>query len=231
MAEYSIAQLAEHTGVPPRTIRYYQSIGLLAKPARHGKEAAYTGSHAERLRLIADMRARHMKLDAIVELLESDARTRNSAADWLGLDALRVGPWSESPDRIFDDAALAELLGDRRAEILDDLIAENYVSFEQGLWHIEDFPLFKGALVFYDAGISISVSAGLRALLRERLASLADEVVAVVSAEAGAGYAGEGTAGDFLQHVDRVRPVAWEAVGHIMVGEVARAIAEVAPRH
>ena len=226
VAEFTIAELSQHTGVATRTIRYYQSIGLLTKPARNGKEALYTDRHAERLQLIADMRARRMKLDAIADVFESDALTRNSAADWLGLDNLRVGPWSESRSRSYDEATLTELLGDRRAEILDDLVAENYLHFAQGQWHVDDFPLFKAALVLYDAGVSVAVAARMRKVLRTRLASLADELVDVVESEAGAGYAGEGTATDLAQHMDRFRPIAWESAGDVLAQEIDRAISE-----
>ena len=226
MPEFTIAQLAERTGVPPRTIRYYQSTGLLTKPTRIGKEAYYNDGHVERLQLIADMRSRRMKLSAMSAVLESDAHARNSAADWLGLDALRVAPWTETQDRSYDDAALTELLGDRRTEILDDLVAAGYLHFEAGQWHVKDFPLFKAALVLYDAGLSVSVSADLRKKLRTSLAALADELVGKVAGEAGAGYAGEGSASDLRRNLERFRAAAWEAAGHVLVQEIGRAVAE-----
>ena len=231
MPELTISELVELSGVPARTVRYYQSIGLLAKPHRNGKEAVYTDLHAERLTLIADLRGRGMKLGAIADVLASDAHARNSAADFLGLDALRIGPWTEERDQTCDDEGLSELLGDRREEILDDLIAANYLQFRQGRWHIKDFAMLKNALVLYDGGISVTMSAQFRDTLRALLSTFARQVVRSIAAEAGQGYAGEGTAEDLLQNIDRFRSVAWESAGKIMEQELVRAIEDIrAPR-
>src|SRR5690242_1067661 len=141
MADLTIGELVEKTGIPARTVRYYQSIGLLAKPQRIGKEAVYGDAHIDQLKLIATMRARGMKLGAISDVLTSDARARNSAADWLGLAKLRIEPQHSSRDQAVDDAGLNEVLGDRRDEILDDLIDAGFLAFRQGQWHIVDLPI------------------------------------------------------------------------------------------
>ncbi len=226
MAEYSIAELAARCGVPARTVRYYQSVGLVPKPTRHGKEVVYTVEHEQRLQLIADLQGRGLRLDAIGELLHADARARNSAADWLGLDDLRAEPWAHSHAHKYTDNELSDLLGDRRPEIIDDLIAEDYVQFRGGYWHIPDFPLFKGALVLYESGTTIAVSAALKKLMRTRIAALVDELVALLTSAAGAGYAGEAAARDLTQHMERFRAAAWESTGYVVAEEIERAVAE-----
>ena len=50
--DYSIDELAAHTGIPSRTIRFYQSKGALPTPERRGRKAFYTNAHVERLALI-----------------------------------------------------------------------------------------------------------------------------------------------------------------------------------
>lgn len=224
MSELTVGELVEQTGVPARTVRYYQSIGLLAKPQRIGKAAVYGQAHIDRLKLIADMQRRGMKLGAISNVLASGAHARNSAAEWLGLDKLRVGPTRESAPQAFDDTELNDVLGDRRNEILDDLINAGFVYFQQGRWHIPDLPILKDALVLYDGGISIALSARLRNSLRLHLSSLAEEAVRTVVAEAGAGYAGEATLEDLMRNLERFRAVAWESAGHVMAQELSRAI-------
>ncbi|HZB71620.1 MAG TPA: MerR family transcriptional regulator, partial [Acidimicrobiales bacterium] len=69
-ADLSVDQLAERAGVTVRTIRFYQSEGLLPLPGRHGREARYGPAHVERLDLIADLQARGLRLHAIAELLD-----------------------------------------------------------------------------------------------------------------------------------------------------------------
>ena len=54
----------------PRTIRYYQSEGVLAAPRRDGRDARYNPGHLERLELIAELQERGLKLEAIKSLLE-----------------------------------------------------------------------------------------------------------------------------------------------------------------
>ncbi|MCL4489294.1 MAG: MerR family transcriptional regulator [Chloroflexi bacterium] len=52
-----IRELAQQTRVPAKTIRYYESIGLLLRPKRAANNyRQYTPADAERLRFIASAR-------------------------------------------------------------------------------------------------------------------------------------------------------------------------------
>lgn len=59
---YTMHDLAELTGVSPRTVRRYRDLGLLPppfgrKPNYHSRPSIlYTGEHLRRLRLIRDRR-------------------------------------------------------------------------------------------------------------------------------------------------------------------------------
>lgn len=55
---YSLMELAELTGLQPRTIRNYIENGLLAGPSSHGRGARYSDSDRQRLILIRDFRER-----------------------------------------------------------------------------------------------------------------------------------------------------------------------------
>jgi DNA-binding transcriptional MerR regulator len=50
--ELNLAELGEETGVPPRTIRYYISRGLLPGPNQAGRGASYGREHVARLKEI-----------------------------------------------------------------------------------------------------------------------------------------------------------------------------------
>jgi DNA-binding transcriptional MerR regulator len=53
-----IKELADETGVPTETIRYYESIGLLPLPKRAANNyRQYTAADAERLRFVASARS------------------------------------------------------------------------------------------------------------------------------------------------------------------------------
>ena len=64
-AELTIDELAERSGVPARTIRYYISQGLLSGAGARGRGAAYSGEHLRRLRLIRLLAARRVPLAEI----------------------------------------------------------------------------------------------------------------------------------------------------------------------
>src|SRR3954447_10624969 len=75
-----IQEVAEDTGLTPRTIRYYEEIGLLSPAGRsEGAYRLYDGEDLERLRFIRGLRDdAGFSLSEIGQLLEDEAaRARN----------------------------------------------------------------------------------------------------------------------------------------------------------
>ena len=68
----SLQELAERSALPARTIRWYQSEGLLPKPGKRGRDAVYRAEHLERLALIAELRDRGITLVTIRDLVSSE---------------------------------------------------------------------------------------------------------------------------------------------------------------
>lgn len=65
-----IRELAQRTGVNPKTIRYYEAIGLLPPPARaENNYREYTEEDVERLRLVIGARRLDLSLAEIGEIL------------------------------------------------------------------------------------------------------------------------------------------------------------------
>jgi DNA-binding transcriptional MerR regulator len=65
-----IHELTQLTGVPAKTIRYYESIGLLPRPQRAANNyRQYTPAAAERLRYIVSARSLGFSLADIIEFL------------------------------------------------------------------------------------------------------------------------------------------------------------------
>jgi DNA-binding transcriptional MerR regulator len=224
MATFSLARLAELSGVPTRTIRYYQSIGLLPKPERAGKHAVYMAEHVARLEDISRMRAQGLQLDAIHEVFASDAYSPDTNTDWRAFFNPRG---RDGRNQVLDDDQLSSLLGDRRDEILDDLISAGYLRpVGDGRWELPSLPALNGALVLYDIGADIAVSASIYKLIQSRIASLADEVVDTVASAAGNGYAGEATRTGLAPFLDRFRAAAWENAGQAFADELERAITD-----
>jgi DNA-binding transcriptional MerR regulator len=110
--EYTIAELADLTGVTPRTVRYYVSIGLLPAPGQVGPRTVYGHGILQRLRLIRRLQADHLPLgdigsrmagmdDAAVDAALADqSGPADSALEYIRrLRAGHVGPASGTPAR------------------------------------------------------------------------------------------------------------------------------------
>ncbi|MGH3054299.1 MAG: helix-turn-helix domain-containing protein, partial [Gaiellaceae bacterium] len=57
--EFTLAELADRTGMSERTIRYYIQFGLLPSPEGAGPKSRYTPSHLSRLTLIRMLQEKH----------------------------------------------------------------------------------------------------------------------------------------------------------------------------
>jgi MerR family transcriptional regulator, repressor of the yfmOP operon len=71
-----IGELAELTGTTPRTIRYYEEIGLLdsERDREHGKHRCYTQADVERVREIIRLRdLLGLSLEQLSQLLDAES--------------------------------------------------------------------------------------------------------------------------------------------------------------
>ncbi|HZJ27800.1 MAG TPA: MerR family transcriptional regulator [Acidimicrobiia bacterium] len=69
--ELTIDELGDAAGVPTRTIREYQRLGLLNPPRRDGRVGKYGTDHQARLAIIARLQDRGYSLAAIGDLIHS----------------------------------------------------------------------------------------------------------------------------------------------------------------
>ncbi len=126
-----IHELAEQTGVSAKTIRYYESIGLMPRPRRAANNYRdYTPEAAERLRFIAGARSLGFALVDIADMLA--ARDGGEAACRRVLKTLDQR-LIEIDRRIADLVALRETLTQLRREgaalPLDDVRGEQCVCY------------------------------------------------------------------------------------------------------
>ncbi|HEV7525957.1 MAG TPA: MerR family transcriptional regulator [Acidimicrobiia bacterium] len=227
---YSLAELVERTALPARTIRWYQSEGLVPKPAKNGRDAVYGPEHVERLRLIAELRDRGLTLVAIRDLLKGE-RPSSTVAEWLGIDATLTAPWSDDRPRVVDRDELAAMTKERRPGLLAELQDAGYVQpADPETWLVPSPALLGLALQLHDAGIEVELSAQLRDLLRRRLSKVVDDAVKLLVERAGAGFAGNATAAELATAVGALRPVARETTSLIMAQEVERALRQLVDR-
>lgn len=76
-----IGELADSVGVTAKTIRYYESIGLLAEPARTPSGyREYADSDLERLRFVKDAQSAGLSLAEVASVLELKGAGAGSCA-------------------------------------------------------------------------------------------------------------------------------------------------------
>jgi DNA-binding transcriptional MerR regulator len=114
-----IGEVAQLTGTTPRTIRYYEEIGLLPEPRHrdHGRHRAYSDADVERLREIVRLKELlGLSLDQLRQLLEAEEARAGLRREWEHAEAAddRRRILEESLRHI--DAQLA-LVEERRAEL------------------------------------------------------------------------------------------------------------------
>ena len=228
-ATYGLAELAHASGVPERTIRYYQAEKLLPRPAKRGRDAVYDDGHLERLRLIGDLRDRGLKLQTIRDLVATDNPTR-TVSQWLGVDATLSAPWSDDRPRLIGHDELVQLVerhGDRPSGLLGELVDAGYISAgADSTWDVPSPTLLDLALRLRNAGIDLEISGRMRDLLRRRLAKAVDDTVKLLIDRAGAGFAGGGSPDELATALGALRPVARETTSLILAQEVERALGQ-----
>lgn len=116
----TVDELAHRAGIPVRTVREYQTMGLLPPPERHGRVGFYRPSHLRRLQLIARMQARGYSLAGIRDLLAS-WRDGSDLAETLGLEADQLVHLDE-PGAPATLSQLRELLPALVPDHLDELL-------------------------------------------------------------------------------------------------------------
>ncbi len=227
MSSYTLVELAERADVTPRTVRFYQATGLLQRPHRAGRGVHYDDGHADRLRHIADLRARGLKLEAIRDLVQASSVGKPPAVALLGPE-LATEQWLSTSAVTVNAVELAELLGERALGLVPELAEHGYlelVETDDGpRWRVEDLPLLRGALQLAELGTDIELSARARDLLRRRTRRMARDFVRMWAAGAGALDEGEATSAELELLLDRVRAVAWQSAAHVMATEIDRAV-------
>ena len=82
--EFSLAELANVTECPARTIRFYIAKGLLPAPFKAGRGASYGEAHVLRIREIREWQAKGLTLAEVTHKLagEQPSRVMESPTAW-----------------------------------------------------------------------------------------------------------------------------------------------------
>ena len=221
----SLEEIANISGVAPRTIRYYQTKKLLPrtiKDAADGRVARYDSEHLARLRLIGELHDRGLKLPAIKDLLDSsDPQARVS--DWLGLDESLRGSWSGVKPALLDREELDRQLVSLPPGTLGTLEEKRLVERQGGAWLIRNPALFELTIGLVASDISIDLVLEAGDILQRHLNKASAELIELFINALDRGFASDADAGAL---VHSLRPVAGDAARMIFGKELERAIEE-----
>ena len=76
MKELDISEVAQRTGIPASTLRYYEERGLITSVGRRGLRRLFGAAVLERLALIGLGRAAGLSLNEIAQMFAPDGRPR-----------------------------------------------------------------------------------------------------------------------------------------------------------
>ncbi len=206
--EYTIDELAAVARVPSRTIRFYQSRGALMSPEIRGRVAFYGPAHVERLKLIAQLQDRGLRIDAIRDLLVSIDRGELDLAEWLGVEQQVQAPWVNDKPRTVTEEELYEITGSKRPGLLSDLLRRNLVEKHEDVFLVQSPALLSIAMKLEAAGIDLGTVAYAWEIVRKHVGRTANELVELFVRRVEDDKLAPGALGSF----DALRPLGMEAV-------------------
>jgi len=220
---YTIDELAAASEVPSRTIRFYQSKGALPSPQIKGRVAYYGDAHLERLRLIATLQDRGLRIDAIRDLVTRIDKGELDIGEWLGMEQQLQAAWVDDRPRTATEAELYELCGKKRAGLVADLVRAEIVERHGDTYLVKSPALLLAAMKLESAGIDLATAAGASKIMRRHLARLASEVAEYFFDHLAASVVGDG--GLDLEATFRVlRPVGTDTVRVVFGQEMERVL-------
>lgn len=186
---YTIDELAAATSIPSRTIRFYQSTGVLPKPDKRGRIAYYGPGHIERLEMIGKLQDRGLRMRAIKELVDKIERGDVVLQEWLGLEEQLSSAWVDDAPKLLTRAQLHELIGERRPGFIAELVRAGTLEQQSDDAYLAPSPgLLQIAARLDDAGVSVGVATGASGILQKHLAKAAKELAGFFAEHAGDGF-------------------------------------------
>ena len=215
---YTIDELAGLSGVPSRTIRFYQSQGALPRPEIRGRVAYYGPAHLERLKLVADLQDRGLRIKAICNLLEQLERGELDIAEWLGFDAEIAAPWANDAPKVVSEAELVALLGGRRPGQIARLVRVELVERRGDSFFIRSQGLLELALRLEAAGIDLESAVGGLEIMRKHAARVAADIAKHFFKQAEKGFGRDAGAAELARAFRELRTTSQDAL-HLLFGQ------------
>jgi DNA-binding transcriptional MerR regulator len=191
----TIDELAAHTRVPSRTIRFYQAKGALMAPEIRGRTAFYGPAHVDRLEAIGMLKDRGLSIRAIRDLMSRIERGDLDLGEWLGLEERLTMPWSEDAPTVLSSEELNEALAGLPAGTLALTIEFGLVERRGDRFLVQSPGMLQVLRQVHAAGVDVAARGGSRRHHREARARADQRAGAAVRVARRPGLWGFGHAG------------------------------------
>jgi DNA-binding transcriptional MerR regulator len=229
--EYTIDDLASRTGVPSRTIRFYQANGVLPPPRKRGRVAVYDDAHVERLKVVGELQDKGLRLRAIRDIISRDDLDSDAIQKWLGVGE-RLSSIAEDAAQLLTEEELKRHLGDPPPGVVSRLVRRGAIQPQgDGInrrYLVESPALLALGARLYEAGIDIDTAITLHETLQRRFSRAAREVVDFAIKKVGHGFGRSSEPEDIMAALETLFQggVGAEAVRLIFSKELERAVQE-----
>jgi DNA-binding transcriptional MerR regulator len=221
--EYTIDELASAARLPSRTIRFYQSRGALMAPEIRGRVAYYSSAHVERLKLIAQLQDRGLRMDAIRDLVSSIDRGEVDLAEWLGVEQQMQTSWANDQPRTMNETELLALAGNARPGLVSDLVRFGLVERRDDVYLVESPALLSIAMKLEAAGVDLSTAREAADIVQKQLGRAVSDLIALFMKRASDGKVG---ISEPIKVMETLRPLGLEAVRVIFGRTMERGLRE-----
>jgi DNA-binding transcriptional MerR regulator len=222
--EHTIDDLASLSKVPSRTIRFYQAKGVLPRPELRGRVAYYGPAHVERLKLIASLQDRGLRIDTIRDLLVRIDKGELDVNEWLGLDAQLQGPWANDQPRTVTEAELVAMAGEARPGLIAALVRAKLAVRQGDVFLVRSPALLQVAARLLTAGVDLEITSQAAEILRKHLGRAAADLAEHFFEHAREGFGRDATPEDLAAVFQELRPMGLEAVRVIFAQEMERVL-------
>ena len=233
--ELTIDQLAQVTGMTVRNIRAHQSRGLLPPPEVRGRTGWYGQEHVARLHMILEMQADGFNLNAIQRLLQNTPP--GTAVRALSFGRSLREPWEEEHTEFVEVTEIVARLGIDRPDpdLLRRAAKLGLISDAgSGRYEVLSPALVRAGEALVSLGIPIEAGMEVQEQLNRYADGIARAFVRMFVREVWDPFEAAGKPEDQWSRVqealDRLRPLALEAVSATFRRSMSRAVEAEAAR-
>lgn len=223
-AAYTIDELASASKVASRTIRFWQSKGLLPRPEVRGRVAYYGHAHVERLRLVQELQDRGLQIRAISDVIARLDKGELALGEWLGLEDQLAQSWAGDEPKLLDARELLEMSGDDRPGRIAELVRVGLIERKGDRFLVTSPALLQIAVRLEAAGIDVETGLEAGQLLRKHLSRAAHDALEFFLSRADDLIAEGKSASSIAEAIAVLRPTAMEALRVIFAQELEREI-------